>query len=250
MLPTEYTVILYLILLVAGFIHGLLGFGYPFISTPLIAMFTNVRTAMLILLIPTMALNIVSIWRGSKFLPVIKQFWPLAVYFALGSIIGTQLLIVLDPEPFKLLLAFVLISYIYIQKKGVRLKWIKNHIYLSMFAFGLIGGILAGTVNGAIPALIIYVLELNVTTAISVKIFNMCFLSGKIAQTGTFANAGLFTKDIILFTLPLSIISLIGLWIGTILREKIDTTVYRIWLKRTLYILALLLVVQFVMGYL
>lgn len=248
MLSTEHTIILYMILLVAGFVHGLLGFGFPFISTPLIAMFTNVRTAMLILLIPTVTLNIVSIWRGDKFLPVIKTFWPLAVYFAIGSIVGTQLLIDLNPEPFKILLAAVLISYLYIQKRELRIGWVENHQKLSMLFFGFVGGVLAGTVNGAIPALIIYVLELNIVSSISVKIFNLCFLAGKIAQTGTFANAGLFTAEVIKFTLPLALVSVASLWVGINLREKIDTEKYRVWLKRTLFILALLLAGQFCLG--
>ncbi|MDJ0668209.1 MAG: hypothetical protein QNJ61_13045, partial [Desulfobacterales bacterium] len=55
-----------LILVVAGGVNGLLGFGFPLMATPLMAMLVDVRSAMLILLIPTMAINVASIAGGGR----------------------------------------------------------------------------------------------------------------------------------------------------------------------------------------
>ena len=48
----------------AGLVHGTLGLGFQMMATPLLAMITDVRSAVLITLIPTMAVNIVSILKG------------------------------------------------------------------------------------------------------------------------------------------------------------------------------------------
>ena len=40
------------IMLLAGLIHGTLGLGFPLVATPLLALFTDVRTAILITLLP------------------------------------------------------------------------------------------------------------------------------------------------------------------------------------------------------
>jgi uncharacterized membrane protein YfcA len=246
MLMSGYTALIYLISVVASFVHGVLGFGYPFISTPLIAMFSDVRSAMLVLVLPTMAINIMSIMRGGNARSVLSQFWPLALFFGLGSLAGTRLLIYTDPEPYKLLLAGIILFYLFIQKKGLKIKWIKQHDTYAMLLFGTIGGLLAGTVNGAIPALIIYTLERNLSPAVSIIVFNVCFLSGKFTQTAMFAEAGLFNMELVILALPLAILSVIGLWIGLKVRGSVDTDRYRLWLQKTLYALSAMLILQYV----
>lgn len=69
-------VILGAILLAGGTVHGLLGFGFPLLATPLMAMVVDVRTAMLILLIPTLTINIASIIQGGSWKFAIERYWP------------------------------------------------------------------------------------------------------------------------------------------------------------------------------
>ncbi|MGD9250819.1 MAG: sulfite exporter TauE/SafE family protein [Desulfobacterales bacterium] len=240
--------LLALILVIAGGVNGLLGFGFPLLATPLMAMLVDVRSAMLILLIPTMAINVASIVGGGRWQASIGRFWPLALCVALGSIGGTRLLIGTDPAPYKLLLAVVLLFYLGIQQRGLRMPWIHNHPRPAMVVFGLAAGILAGTVNAAVPALIIYALELGLAPLVTVQVFNLCFLTGKLAQAVTFAAAGMFTVRIVIVTLPAALLALTGLWVGARLRGRVDTTTYRRWLRRTLFVIAILLAVQYVIG--
>jgi uncharacterized membrane protein YfcA len=117
-----------------------------------------------------------------------------------------------------------------------------------MIAFGLAAGLLAGTVNAAVPALIVYSLELGLAPRVTVQIFNFCFLTGKLAQALTFAAAGLFTGQVALVALPAALLALVGLWAGTRLRGRVDTATYRRWLRRTLFVIAILLAFQYVVG--
>lgn len=167
---------------------------------------------------------------------------------AAGSVGGTRLLIVTDPAPYKLLLAAVLLFYLGIQRRGLRMPWIHTRPRTSMVAFGLAAGLLAGTVNAAVPALIVYALELGLAPLITVQVFNFCFLAGKFSQALTFAAAGLFTGQVILSTLPAALIALTGLWAGFRLRDRVDTATYRRWLRRTLFVIAILLAVQYATG--
>ena len=41
------------VLAVAGFVHGALGLGFPIVATPLIALATDMRTAIIIVLLPS-----------------------------------------------------------------------------------------------------------------------------------------------------------------------------------------------------
>jgi uncharacterized membrane protein YfcA len=248
LLLSEHLSAVLLILGSASLVHGLLGIGFPLLATPLLALFTDVRTAMLVLLIPTMAVNIASMIKGGRWAASIGRYWPLAVFVALGSIAGTRLLIVTSPEPYKLLMAVVLLGYLNVNRMGGHLPWIDRWPGSAMVLFGLLAGVLAGTVNAAIPALIIYALELQLPANAMVQVFNLCFLAGKLSQAATFGSAGLFGLDVVRTTLPLGLYALIGLGAGMAIRSRFNTETYRRWLRGALFVIAILLVVQYGMS--
>jgi uncharacterized protein len=248
LLLSDHLLLIILILGCASFVHGLIGIGFPLLSTPLIALFTDVRTAMLLLLVPTMTINIASMIRGGRWGESIGRYWPLAVFVALGSTAGTYLLVVAPQIPYKLLMAAVLLVYLNVHRMGGHLPWINRWPQVFMVLFGLLAGLLAGTVNAAIPALIIYALELQLPTNAMIQVFNLCFLSGKLSQAATFSGAGLFTFKVIRATLPLALLALIGLSGGMVLRSRIVTRTYRRWLRYVLLMIAILLIVQYGLG--
>jgi hypothetical protein len=53
-------------ILLAGLVHGTFGIGFPMIATPLLALFTDVFSAVLICVIPTMSVNLMTIWHGGR----------------------------------------------------------------------------------------------------------------------------------------------------------------------------------------
>lgn len=248
LLLSEHLLIVLMIIGCASFVHGLLGIGFPLLSTPLIILMVDVRTAMLLLLLPTMTINVASMIRGGRWGESIGRYWPLAVFVALGSIAGTQLLIINPHAPYKLLMAAVLIVYLNVHRMGGRLSWINQWPRSSMVVFGMLAGLLAGTVNAAIPALIIYALELQLSANAMVQVFNLCFLSGKLSQAATFGSAGLFTLDVIRATLPLALFVLLGLAGGMAIRSRFETQTYRRWLRWALFVIVILLIIQFVLG--
>ncbi len=99
------------ILLIAAFVHGAFGFGFPLVATPLLVLSMDMRTAVLLTLLPTIAINLVSIATERRWLEALRRFWPIPVFTMVGSLIGTRILLSVDPEPFRLLLALVLIVF-------------------------------------------------------------------------------------------------------------------------------------------
>ena len=93
----------------------------------------------------------------------------------IGSFIGSHLLIVVPAELFHPLLAGMLILYLNAERVGAGFTWIRQRPQLSMAVFGLAGGLLGGTVNVMLPALIIYALEMRLSKTVTVQVFNFCF---------------------------------------------------------------------------
>lgn len=237
------------IIFMAGLAHGTLGLGFPLIATPLLALFLDVRSAILITLLPTATVNVASILHGGHWRESLGQFWPLGLYALIGSAIGTSFIIVSDPAPFKLLLAVLIFLYLGSGWLGkFKMGWVVKYKGWSMLAFGLVAGFAAGSTNVMVPILIIYTLELGLSATAMVQVFNMCFLAGKVAQMVMFAAAGLIGTEFLMSTVPLAGVALAALLLGMAVRNRISTANYRVIVKGVLLVLAVMLTAQYFAG--
>lgn len=237
------------VMIIGGLVHGTLGLGFPLVTTPLLALHFDVRTAILITLLPTVTVNCASILRGGRWGDSIGTFWPLAVFAVFGSAVGAYVLTRSDPAPFKLLLASLIVLYLLTHWLGtLKLHWAHSHLSLSMVIFGLIAGFAAGTTNVMVPILIIYTLELGLGRTAMVQVFNLCFLGGKLAQIGVFGAAGLLGTGLLLATLPLAVIGLLTLLTGMSIRDRIPSESYRRIVRAVLLVLAILLIAQYALS--
>ena len=218
-------------------------------ATPLIALLTDVQSAILITLFPTIAVNLLSIYHGGKWSDSIGRYWPLAAYAALGSIVGTQILILADPSPFRLLLAAIIILYLNQERLGlIRMDWVRNNLRLSLMIFGLIGGMLTGTVNAMVPILVILALELRLKSIAMVQVFNLCFLGGKISQIMVFSVSGSIDQTLLSIAIPGIVVAVSAWFFGAAIRDRITAKTYQNILKRVLLALACVLIIQYLLD--
>lgn len=234
------------IMLVGGLAHGALGLGFSVLVTALLALIVDMRSAIIVSLFPTIVINILSILRGGNWGQSIGRYWPLALYAVVGSLVGTQLLLRLDPEPFKLLLAAVILLYLYLQRPGgLGVPALPGSPHLAMGLFGLVAGVLAGTVNVMVPVLIIWALELGLVATAMVQVFNLCFLAGKLSQAAMFGAVGMLGRDLLLLLLPAAGTAAAGLWFGWQARAHISEAHYRRLLRWVMALFALLLIIDY-----
>lgn len=238
------------IFLVAGLVHGLLGLGFPMLATPLLAIMVDIRSAVLVTLLPTIAVNLLSILRGGRWSESIGRHWPLVLMIPIGTLAGTWLLVSVDPAPFRLLLAAIILLHLFSERiQGVHLRWLGEYPRLAYLVFGLSAGFAAGTVNVMVPLLVIFALEVGMSRLVMVQVFNLCFLVGKSVQVVAFAQAGMLTGPLLLATLPLATLAAAALILGMRWRDRLGGDTYRRWLQRVLLIMAIVLTVQFFVGF-
>lgn len=234
------------VLAIAGLIHGALGMGFPTVATPLVALATDLRTAVIVILLPTLAVVVASIVKGGNVRAVIAGFWPMPVYMLIGAALGTHLFITVPAAPFTLLLVGVILLYLNLDRLG-QLSWraVRDHRLAFGIACGIIAGVFEGTVNFSSPPLIIYFLSLGLAPTALVQALNICFFAGKGTQFATMATAGGVGLTQWLMTLPLAGLSLITLSIGIRIRSRVDADTYRRWLKQALFAIAIFLLLQY-----
>jgi len=236
------------IMLFAGLVHGTLGLGFPMVATPMLAISFDVRTAILITLLPTVAVNLTSIWNSRDSLAEAKQFLPLTGYTLIGSIAGAYILSIADPDPFRLVLAGLILLYLWVSQSGeLSFQWIIRLPVLAMALFGLLAGLSGGTTNVMVAVLIIFFLSIDTPRKTMVPALNGCFLVGKLSQISVLSLAGLVSLKLLAETAPLALAAVIALTVGQTLRDRIAIEIYRRILQILLALLAVVLIVQFIL---
>ena len=223
--------------LLAAFVHGAFGLGFPLLSTPLLLLGFDLRTAILLTLVPTVSINLVSILSEHHWRAALRDYWPIPAFTIVGSFLGTQVLLNVDPDPFRFLLAVVLIGYL-----------VSDHLHRSehlirvpkwgMALFGLSLGLLAGVVNIFAPLVVAYALYTRMPVTLMVATFNLSFITSKSGQIIGFVSQGAFDLGVVklaVFALPLI---LGALWLGIRVRKRVDMATYRGMLRGSLWVIS------------
>src|SRR3989442_3760054 len=128
----------------AAFVKGSIGFGFPVLGTPLLSLVLDVKSAVVILIVPNIVMDGLQFIRNGAPVAVVRRFAVLLMFGAVGTVIGTRLLVAVSSRTAALvlggfLLAFALLSIVGIAPR-VPPRW---EPWLSPAA-----GLLAGVVGG------------------------------------------------------------------------------------------------------
>ena len=235
-----------MVCLLAGWVHGALGFGFPLVATPLAALAIDMKSAITLLAPVTLALVVISALRGGSLRELLRRFWFMPFGMALGAWLGTRLLLAAPPEPFLLVLALVLLFYLNLDRLGRGESTIVQRLRAPFgFAFAFLAGVFEAIANVAGPVLFVYFMLLGAAPSQVVQTLNMCFTVGKGSQVATLAASGALAPTTWAAVAGLTVPSVAALFVGMRVRDRIDAKTYREWLRKALWVMALLLIVQF-----
>ena len=166
---------------------------------------------------------------------------------ALGAWLGTRLLLAAPPEPFLLVLAGVILLYLNLDRLG---RGSSAPVQRCRCAFGigvrLLAGVFEAIANVAGPMLLVYFMLLG-ARADADGADAQPVLHGRQGHAGgdlgrrRRADAGLWAA-VAALTVP----SVAALVVGMRVRSRIDAVTYRRWLREALWVMAVLLIGQFI----
>jgi len=236
-----------LVCLAAGFAHGAIGFGFPVVATPLVALVLDVKSAIALLAPVTLVLVLLSVLRGGSLVELLRRFWYLPLVIAVGSWLGTRLLLAAPPEPFLLVLAGVILLYLNLERLGLHGSSAVQRLPLPFgLGFGFVAGVFEAIANVAGPVLLVYFMLLGLAPGQMVQALNLCFTAGKSTQVATWAAAGGMTPALWMAVAAFTVPSVAALFVGMRVRSRIDAVTYRRWLRAALWVMAALLIGQFI----
>jgi uncharacterized membrane protein YfcA len=248
-MSTEVLIYVAAVCLLSGFAHGAIGFGFPVVATPLVALVLDMKSAITLLAPVTLVLVVITMLRGGGVGALVRRFWFLPLALGAGAWLGTHILLAAPPEPFTLVLALVLLFYLNVDRVGRGQSALVQRFRMVFgIGFAFIAGIFEAIANVAAPMLLVYFMLLGAAPFQIVQTLNMCFTVGKASQVGTLAAAGALTPATWMIVAGLSVPAVAALAVGMRVRDRIDAQTYRAWLRKALWVMAFVLLGQFSMS--
>lgn len=206
---------------VAAFIKGTIGVGFPAVATPLLALVSDVKTAIVLLLLPNIAMDLVLITRRWTGFQTLRRIALLLLAAIAGTFVGTQLLVTVPPWTLYLALGAMVLVYVGLELLRVSWSTPPEREVLVGPLVGLGAGMLGGLTNAFGPLLVMYFYSLRLEKAEFVRSMALAFLILKLSQLTAVLNWNLLNGPVLTRSLLLTGLALLGMWGGLRVQDAI-----------------------------
>jgi uncharacterized membrane protein YfcA len=213
-------------LMAAAFVKGAIGFGFPTVATPLVALASDVRTAVVILLLPNIVMDGVQIFRRPGVVAAARRHAPLIATGVIGTVIGTQFLRWMSSRALLLSLGVLILCFVAFSL--ARPSWrLPPRLELSLGpAVGFLAGLLGGITNVFALPTAPYLYALDLPKAEFVRAISVAFLAFKLAQLGAVWQVGLLEPRLLGLSIGAIVVALVTFRLGLWAQDRVPTAVF------------------------
>ena len=209
------------VVLIAALVKGAIGFGFPTLATPLLALFLDVKTAVALLILPNIVMDGLQLARRGAPGTVARRFASLLAFGAVGTILGTRVLVTLPSRSVTLALALILLLFVALGvtrlSPRVPARW---EPWLSPVV-GLVVGTVGGVTNVPGTPLAMYFYALGLSKHEFVQSVAFTFIVYKTVQLGAVAYYGLLTWALLGAAVALTAAALVGFAAGLRVQDRL-----------------------------
>ena len=206
-----------------GLIKGTLGVGTPLLTVPLMALVLPAQSAVTLMAMPVVVANLWQATKAPDIKSVIRRFWPAAVALLCGTMIGTQILTVLDERLLLILVGVCVIAFTLLQISAFKLQLGPRWILPGGIIFGTASGIIGGISSMFGPMLIVYMMSLkDLGKDDFVSAISFLYVCAVVPWTISLFTVGLLRGPLLWGSVAAVIPVTIGMVLGQHLRTKIS----------------------------
>lgn len=215
------------VLLLAGFVKGIIGLGLPTISIGLLGLVMPPLQAAALLVIPNLVTNIWQLAIGEPVGALIRQLWPMLLGIVVGTLLGAMMLPGEASKGAIVALGVILVLYGIIGLSAVKLAVPPGAERWAGPLTGLVTGLVTvGTGVFVIPA-VPYLQALGLARGTLVQALGLSFLVSTIALAPAIASFGGLTAPVAWGSLLALVPALGGMVLGQALRNRISQMAFR-----------------------
>jgi uncharacterized protein len=230
--------------LLAAFVKGAIGFGFPTLGTPLLSLIIEVKAAVVVLIVPNIVLDGLQFLRRGAPLAIVRRFAGLLVAGAVGTVLGTRLLATMSPHTALLVLGGVIILFVMLNVTGIAprvpTRWETWFSPVVGFVVGVVGGI----TNVPGTPLVMYFQALGLPKPDFVAAVAFTFVVYKLVQLGAVPYYGILTWPLLGLSIALTVAALGGFALGLRVQDRMDQRTFNRAVLGFLAILGMWLVIR------
>ncbi len=229
-------------LLLADFVKGTSGMGFPMIATPMVALLLDIRTAVVILIIPNLLMDATQIFRGSLSIEIFRRFKWLLLWTILGVFLGTKVLVMLPAWILNLTLGLTILAFVGWSMLRVEFRISPRLEKILSPVVGIVGGFLNGMTNAAGPAPAIYLYSLRLPKVEFIKSIATIFIVTKLSQLAAVSTWNLFDRERLELSLGVTLFVLAGFYLGLKTQDRVNQQTFNRALLAILFVIGVVLI--------
>ena len=220
-------IIIFSVGLIAGIVKGIVGFALPMILISGLSILISIEQALASLILPTIFTNLIQSFTTSKssFYKTIGNYKIFLFFSSFFLVISSQIYVILATELIMGFIGIILFVYTFSQILGYELKFTKNN-FLTV-VIGSINGFLGGISGIWGPLTVSYLTSLKIEKNEQIKIQGIMYSFGSILLLIGHLYSGILNLYIVSLSLALVPLCIIGLFIGSIIRNKINHATFK-----------------------
>jgi hypothetical protein len=212
--------------LASAFVKGAIGFGFPTLATPLLTLFTDVKTAVVVLIIPNIVMDGLQFVRRGASLAIVRRLAGLLTFGAVGTVLGTRLLVVLPSRAVTLILGGVILIFVVLNLARAAPRVPAHWEAWLAPVVGLGTGLIGGITNVPGTPLVMYFFALGMDKPDFVRAVAFSFVVYKLVQLGAVGSHGLLSGPIVLASLVLTAVALGGFALGLAVQDRLEQAAF------------------------
>lgn len=243
-MPDAAVLPIFAIFLLAGLVKGVTGMGLPTLAMALLGTFMAPAAAASLLLVPSCVTNVWQLVAGNHFRTLVKRLWPMLLGILIGTVSGASAMTAgggwVGPALGGALLVYALVGLLAWQP-SVPPTWESWLSPLVGFSTGLVTGATGIFVVPAVP----YLQALRLPKHQLIQALGLSFTVSTVALA-----LGLMQEKALVFEASVAsflavLPALAGMWLGGLLRSRINAEAFRQWFLVSLAMLGVLYFVEF-----
>lgn len=222
--------------------------GFPMIATPTVALLLDIRTAVTILIIPNLVMDVAQAFRGGIPYATLRRFGWLLLLTVVGVFIGTKVLVMLPLWVLNLCLGIMVLLF-------VISTWLRPDFTIPPRAerilsppAGFLSGFLNGMTNAAGPALAIYLYSLRLEKRVFIKSIATIFVITKASQLAAVSTWNLLNWGTLTLSIEVTLFVLAGFYAGLKVQDRINQQTFNRGLLVLLCMIGIVLIARALTG--
>jgi len=228
-----------------GFVKGTTGMGLPLVAVPVATLVVPVPVAVALTTVPILLTNL---WQGRGWRAVIGRVWPLLAVQPFAMLGGVSVLAWANPRIVIGMLGVLTILFVALVRYQPNWSMSRRHEKWVAMLMGAASGFSGGVSSffGTPIALYLFLLELEKDAFVAA--IGVTYAYGAIMLIVILAAFGLLGQQLFLWSALATPVAFFGMWLGSMVRGRLNTGTFRMVVLVVLLIAGLNLVRRAIMG--